>query len=99
MPTTVRATLCSRMVILGAESTWTTTLAKALAAELGTTWVPEYRRQWRAERPGGLDRPWESTEFDLIAREQSRQEDLAARSVPVPWLVADTDALATAVWH
>lgn len=99
LPPAVRASLCMRIVVLGAESTGTTTLAAALAEALGTTWVPEYGRQWSAERPGGLDRPWESEEFDIIAAEQSRQEDLAARTVPVPWLVADTDALATAVWH
>jgi NadR type nicotinamide-nucleotide adenylyltransferase len=99
LPPAVRASLCTRIVVLGAESTGTTTLAATLAEALGTTWVPEYGRQWSVERPGGLDRPWESEEFDLIAAEQSRQEDLAARTVPVPFLVADTDALATAVWH
>ncbi|MDP9181636.1 MAG: AAA family ATPase [Actinomycetota bacterium] len=99
LPPAVRASLCKRVVVLGAESTGTTTLATALARRLGTTWVPEYGRQWSAERPGGLDRPWSSEEFDFIAAEQSRQEDLAARAVPVPWLVSDTDALATGVWH
>jgi NadR type nicotinamide-nucleotide adenylyltransferase len=99
LPPAVRASLCTRVVVLGAESTGTTTLAAALAERLGTSWVPEYGRQWSVERPGGLVTPWRSEEFDLIAAEQSRQEDLAARTVPVPWLVADTDALATAVWH
>ena len=99
LPPAVRASLCRRVVVLGAESTGTTTLAQALAAELGTPWVPEFGRRWSVERPGGLTRPWDSEEFDRIAAEQSRQEDVAARSVPVPSLVADTDPLATAVWH
>ena len=99
LPPAVRASLCSRVVVLGAESTGTTTLAEALAEELGTLWVPEYGRQWSAERPGGLDAPWVSEEFDHVAREQARLEDSAAREVPVPWLVCDTDPLATTVWH
>lgn len=99
LPAAVRASLCRRVVILGAESTGTTTLAAALAIELGTTWVPEYGRQWSADRPGGLEKPWESWEFDHIAEQQSVLENAAARDVPVPWLVCDTDTLATGVWH
>ena len=40
----VRAYLCRRVVITGAESTGTTTLARALAERLGTVWVPEVGR-------------------------------------------------------
>jgi NadR type nicotinamide-nucleotide adenylyltransferase len=99
LPPAVRASLCQRIVVLGAESTGTTTLAAALAASLGTTWVPEYGRQWSSERPGGLTAPWTSEEFELIAKKQCELEDAAARLVRVPWLVCDTDALATGVWH
>ena len=40
----VRAWYCRRVVITGAESTGTTTLARALAARLETVWVPEVGR-------------------------------------------------------
>ncbi|MEE1942888.1 AAA family ATPase [Streptomyces sp. TRM 70361] len=64
----VRAALARRVVVVGAESSGTTTLARALAGHYrarggvwaGTRWVPEYGRRYsaekyarlRAERPG-----------------------------------------------
>jgi NadR type nicotinamide-nucleotide adenylyltransferase len=99
LPAPVRAWLTRRVVVLGAESTGTTTVAQDLAAELGCGWVPEFGRRWSQERPGRLAAPWHSAEFDLIAHEQARSEDAAARHTPVPWLVCDTDPLATTVWH
>ena len=95
----VRSWFCRRIVIVGAESTGTTTLAAALADELGTVWVPEFGREWSEVRPGGLAAPWRSEEFDLIAQRQTAMIEAAARRAPVPIVVADTDALATAVWH
>ena len=74
-------------------------LERDLAEELGCPWVREFGREWSATRPGGLTAPWHTAEFDFIAREQARREDEAARRTPVPWLVCDTDPLATAVWH
>jgi HTH-type transcriptional repressor of NAD biosynthesis genes len=96
---TVRAGLTQRVVVLGAESTGSTTLAAALAADLGTTWVPEYGREHSAVRSGGLAAPWRSDEFDLIVDRQIAAEDAARRRTPRPVLVCDTDALATVVWH
>jgi HTH-type transcriptional regulator, transcriptional repressor of NAD biosynthesis genes len=91
-----RAWYCRRLVIVGAESTGTTTLARGLADALKTVWVPEYGRQFTLEH--GLDHVWESDDFDLIARHQAVMEDTAARfSGPV--LICDTDVLATAIWH
>jgi NadR type nicotinamide-nucleotide adenylyltransferase len=86
-------------VVIGAESTGTTTLAEALTAHLGLPTVPEFGREWSQVRPGGFEAPWHTAEFDLIAREQARLEDDAAARTPVPLLVCDTDVLATAVWH
>lgn len=94
-----RASLAARVVVLGAESTGSTTLAAALAAELGTMWVPEYGREYSEIRVGGLDAPWRSDEFDLIVDRQIAMEDAALRRVPTPVLVCDTDVLATALWH
>ena len=99
LPAPVRGHLARRVVVLGSESTGTTTLAAALAERLGTTWVPEYGREWTAVRPGGLESPWHSAEFDLVAQAQARLEDDAARSAPRPVVVCDTDVLATSVWH
>ncbi|HET9058473.1 MAG TPA: AAA family ATPase [Acidimicrobiales bacterium] len=91
-----RAWYCRRVVVVGAESTGTTTLAADLAEHIGTIWAPEYGRQFSLEH--GLDHPWTTEDFTVIAREQASLEDSAARrSSPV--LVCDTDVLATSVWH
>jgi NadR type nicotinamide-nucleotide adenylyltransferase len=95
----VRAGLGVRIVVLGAESTGSTTLAEALAAELGTSWVPEYGREHSITREGGLETPWRSDEFDLIVDRQIDLEQRALRTMPAPLLVCDTDVLATALWH
>ncbi|GAA3812459.1 AAA family ATPase [Cellulomonas soli] len=99
LPAPVRAWYVRRVVVLGAESTGTTTLAEALTAHYGLPAVPEFGREWSAVRPGGLEAPWHTAEFDLVAREQARLEDDAATRSPVPLLVCDTDPLATTLWH
>lgn len=95
----VRAWYARRIVVTGAESTGTTTLAAALADALGAVWVPEYGREWSAVRPGGLAAPWTTDEFVRIATRQTADEDAAARVTPVRWVVCDTDAVATTLWH
>ncbi len=99
LPPSVRAWFARRVVVVGAESTGTTTLSRALADHLGAGWVPEFGREWSEIRPGGLAAPWHTAEFDLVAREQARLEDEAARCTPRPLVVCDTDVLATTVWH
>lgn len=99
LPPSVRATLTRRVVVLGAESTGSTTLAGDLAAHYDVPWVPEFGREWSERRPGGLTAPWHSAEFDLVAAVHARVEDVAARRTASPLLVCDTDALATTVWH
>lgn len=96
---TVRQSLAQRIVLLGAESTGTTTLCEALAEHYGTVWVPEYGRTHSALRPGSLAEPWRSDEFDLVMDRQIERERDAARRTPRPLLICDTDALATTVWH
>ena len=91
-----RAWYCRRVVIVGAESTGTTTLAADLAEQLGTVWVPEYGRQFTEQH--GIDHNWRSSDFEEIARQQAADEDAAAR-VSGPILICDTDVLATTVWH
>lgn len=95
----VRSWLTARVVVLGAESTGSTTTAAALAERLGTHWVAEYGREYSEVRAGGLHAPWESREFDLIVDRQIEAEERARRTAPIPLLVCDTDVLATALWH
>ncbi|WP_035759321.1 AAA family ATPase [Granulicoccus phenolivorans] len=99
LPTPVREWFCRRVVVVGAESTGSTTLARSLAEHYGVPWVPEYGREWSVRRPAGAFGPWHSSEFDLIAAEHARQEVAAMRRTPRPLIVSDTDALATALWH
>lgn len=99
LPSAVRAWFVRRVVVVGAESTGTTTLAEDLQAHYGLPAVPEFGREWSEVRPGGLETPWHTAEFDLIAREQSRVEDHAATRTPLPLVVCDTDAFATTLWH
>ncbi|WP_182111464.1 AAA family ATPase [Actinotalea sp. JY-7876] len=99
LPAGVRAWFARRVVVLGAESTGTTTLAADLAHHHGLEPVLEFGREWSAERPGGLAAPWHTAEFDLVAREQARREDDAAAATPIPLVVCDTDVLATTLWH
>jgi NadR type nicotinamide-nucleotide adenylyltransferase len=92
----VRGYLCRRVVITGAESTGTTTLAAALAERLETVWVPEVGRAVSEAR--GLPYVWTDADFEMIARRQQLDEDRAAR-ISGPVLVCDTDALATCIWQ
>ncbi len=99
LPPPVREHLCRRVVVVGAESTGTTTLARQLAGHYAVPWVPEFGREWTGLRDGGIHAHWHSAEFDLVAREQARTEDRAARHTGRPLLICDTDVLATGVWH
>ena len=109
---TTRAGLTTRVVVLGAESTGTTTLAERLRshyAARGGVWadtrcVPEYGRDYTAvkwtaqpDRPRG-EISWEAADFDAVASEQTRIEEAAARDGS-PLLICDTDAVATAIWE
>lgn len=94
----VRGWFAKRVVIVGAESTGTTTLAMDLAAALHTNWVAEYGREYSARKQAAGDTVWQSGEFLEIAREQTRREDEAARSANRV-LVCDTNAFATVLWH
>jgi HTH-type transcriptional repressor of NAD biosynthesis genes len=95
-----KAHFCKRVVVIGVESSGTTTLAQALAAHYRTAWVPEYgRTYWEGRRhtPPEMEQ-WETHEFIRIARAQQQTEDDLARCANRV-LILDTDALATHVWH
>ncbi|QIV80383.1 AAA family ATPase [Mycolicibacterium frederiksbergense] len=111
LATPTRAGLTTRVVVLGAESTGTTTIARRLAAHYaarGGVWsatqcVEEYGRDYTALKWAGnpgvrLDEMvWTAEDFDLIGPEQTRREQAAARAGS-PVLICDTDAFATAIW-
>lgn len=99
LPTPVRAWFCRRVVVVGAESTGTTTLARGLGERFGVPWVAEFGREWSMLRPGGLAAPWHTSEFDLVAMEHERREVEAMRRTPRPLVISDTDVLATTLWH
>lgn len=94
----VRAWFTKRVCVLGAESTGTTTLAKGLAAHLQTAWVEEYGREYSEVKLARNDPDWRTDEFTMIAGEQTRREDAAARQANRV-LICDTNALATILWH
>ena len=111
-----RAGLVTRVVVVGGESTGTTSVARALAAHYAarggewsnTRWVPEYGRaytelKWAQVRASGepvalTDVVWTTDDFDAVAAEQTRTEQVAARAGS-PLLICDTDAFATAIWE
>lgn len=98
IPPPVRAYYARRVALVGPESTGKTTLAAALAAHFGTTWVAEYGREHTAgmdTRPGTPDLT--PDDIRAIAREQPRREDAAARAAN-RLLFCDTDVLVTATW-
>lgn len=95
----VRGYYAKRIVILGAESTGTTTLAKDLAKYYQTTWVPEYGRMYSEGKLFDADgNTWTTKEFIHIATMQNSTESALAE-VCNKILICDTDAFATSVWH
>jgi HTH-type transcriptional repressor of NAD biosynthesis genes len=93
-----RGWYAKRIVVLGAESTGTTTLAQALAEYFQTVWVPEFGREFSIEKQSRGEQEWRTEEFLEIAREQTRREDLAAREAN-RFLICDTNSFATTLWH
>jgi len=99
----VRAYFVKRVVVIGAESTGKTTLARMLAERFETEWVPEFAREhWERKigkwSPADPAPSWSPDEFLEIATEQQRSEEAAARRANRV-LFADTNAFATGTWH
>jgi len=96
MSAPAKAHFCYRVVVTGAESTGTTSLAEDLATHYKTPCVPEYGREYWMEH--GEDAPWSSSEFTTIVnRHLAVESDLAQKANRV--LICDTDPLATHLWH
>jgi HTH-type transcriptional repressor of NAD biosynthesis genes len=103
----VRAHFVKRVCVLGAESTGTTTLSKALAEHYGVHWVAEYGRKYCEKKFAGrvitddaaeVEDDWTTEEFIHIAQTQCDREDAAARETN-KLLICDTNAFATNLWH
>lgn len=103
-----REGMALRAVFLGAESTGTTTLSKAIQDHYkwqhpDLTWVPEYGRQYTIDKLNELslnnvdDYKWKRQDFIDISYKQRDMENEAAREGG-RLLVCDTDALATDVF-
>lgn len=93
----VRAGLAARIVVVGAESTGTTTLTRALAEKLQVEWVPEMGRYY-TESILTTDYVWTDADFHRIGTLQQQYENtMAARSKGV--IVCDTNAWATMLWQ
>lgn len=95
----VRASFAWRVCVIGAESTGTTTLAKALAEKYKTVWVPEFGRMYAEGKQRAEGQPeWRTEEFVHIAEAQEKLEDALAESSN-GLVICDTDAFATGIWH
>lgn len=86
----VYASFVRRICLLGGESTGKTTLAGALARELGTLTVPEYGREVWTEKAGVL----EFADLEHIGRVQVEREEQAAGRAN-RFLFCDTSPLTT----
>lgn len=89
LPFKVRTDFIPRILLLGGESTGKTTLAAALAEELGCVWVPEFGRHLYDSRNGDLR--YEDMEF--IAKTQIEQEQRLSSGEKM--LICDTSPLTT----
>jgi NadR type nicotinamide-nucleotide adenylyltransferase len=107
-----RKDLATRIVIVGAESSGTTTLTEALHQHYAPAFpympeVPEYGRifteNWltslKASIPSSSmdDLVWTAGDFQHIAKTQQMLEDSAVLASPL--VIADTDVLATSIWE
>lgn len=91
----IRAALIKRIVVLGAESSGTTTLARDLSATYNSPWVPEYGRLFSE---GKVDLKWTHEDNYHIAEAQRNMEDALAQHSKNGLLICDTNAWVTQVW-
>lgn len=107
-----RQDLAVRIVVVGAESTGTSTLTTALTAHYRSRYpelldVPEFGRQYtydkfaaaQAANPDAVvaDLVWTAEDFAVIGERQNEMENEAATRCPL--VIADTDSLATTLWE
>lgn len=93
IPEAVRPYYIKKVVFLGAESSGKTTIARELAKELGTEWMPEYGREYWAKHHAA---DWTLTPEQLveIARGHLRRENGTIKKCNKYFFV-DTNAITT----
>ena len=82
-----------RVVVIGSESTGKSELARALAAHYGTSWAPEYVREYLDAKGA----PLTAEDVEPIARGQIADEDAAVERA-VGLVIFDTDLTSTAIY-
>lgn len=94
LPRVVQKHFIKRILITGIESCGKSTLAQKLAKYFSTTYSDEFGKAYEIDVVTPLGREWTIEDFDLIAKEQLKQDDkqaaLANRIVFI-----DTDAIVT----
>ncbi|HCQ31437.1 TPA: histidine kinase [Candidatus Collierbacteria bacterium] len=99
LPQATRGYFTRKIVVLGAESTGTTTLAQDLARFYHTVWVPEYGRlYYEGQMYSQYSSEWKTDEFVHIATTQNHLENVLLKKAN-RLLICDTDAFATTLWH
>ena len=83
----------NRIALIGPESSGKTTLCKLLSEHYKTQWVPEYARDYIEK----LNRPYNSDDILLIAKEQMKVEDKMV-SKAIKFLFADTELIIAKTW-
>ena len=81
-----------KLIITGPEATGKTTLARQLAGELATLWVPEYARTYLEGRQGYV----EADLLEIARGQQKREQAYALEACGV--LVCDTSLEVIYVW-
>jgi len=87
----VRHYYMKRFVIVGSESTWKSTIAKAVSDKLNWSLAIEYGREYSVAKAG---ESWTSQDFVNIQKGQKRYE----RQCKTYNVVCDTDLATTVVW-
>ena len=88
---------CLRIVLYGPESSGKTTLAKALAKQFRTTWVPEFARNYLQEKWDQKKEVCSLEDLIIIAKGQINQENNLIEDAN-KFLFCDTNVLITKAW-
>lgn len=110
LPKSVRKATIPRVIVVGAESTGTTTLSLALAEHYQARYVPEYGREYTIDWLDALKESepdatmeslvWREADFERIGTRQLMLENRAATKLDgYPLVIGDTDSLATGLWE